>query len=389
MEILFISHKYPPVIGGMEKQSFELITGMKKHAKVYSIILDAEKESRLHFFLNLEDRIIAMCIKHPLITIIHFNDALVAAACLRHKRYRHLKHTMTVHGLDVVFPNWIYRTWIFKKFNRFSLIFAVSTATAQACIARGINKDKIVVVHNGVDHAMQAPACKAQMETLLSSQYGIDTQGQRVIVAMGRPVTRKGFSWFIAQVVPKLDPDIMLLLIGPGQQTHPVKSGLWSAIPETLRKPIELFLGMPSDARQITKLVNKPNTAAVVKQLGAMAYEDILKIMRSADAFVMPNIAIKGDMEGFGLVCLEAALCGVPVYAAAIDGITDVIHNGKNGFLLPSGDAEIWARHINAIGTNSAAAFLREEAMAYTAAQFGWTKMVQEYEYHFSTICPA
>ena len=388
MEILFISHKYPPVIGGMEKQSFELITGIKKHVQVHAIILDAEQESRFHFFLNLEERIIAMCIKHPLITIIHFNDALVAAACLRHKRYRHLKHTMTVHGLDVVFPNWIYRTWIFKKFNRFSLIFAVSNATAQACIARGISKEKIVVVHNGVDHALQAPASKGQMEALLSSQHGIEVQGKRVIVAMGRPVIRKGFSWFIARVVPRLDTDIIVLLIGPDQQAHPLKRSLWSAIPGIWRKPIELFLGMPSDAGKITRLLNKPNVAAVVKQLGAMAYEDILKIMRSADAFIMPNIAVKGDMEGFGLVCLEAALCGVPVYAAAIDGITDVVHEGKNGFLLPSGDAEIWARRLNAIGTTTDTSYLREKAMAYTAAQFGWTKMVQEYEYHFSTICP-
>jgi len=386
MEILFISHKYPPVIGGMEKQSFELITGMKKHGRVHAIIFDAEKESRLQFFLHLEEKIIAMCIKHPMLTIIHYNDALVAAVCLRHKRYKHLKRTMTVHGLDVVFPNWIYRNWIFRKFNAFSLIFAVSNATAKACIDRGISKDKVVVVHNGVDHTMRGLISKVQMETLLSSQYGIGTRNRRVLVAMGRPVIRKGFSWFITNIVPELEPDIVLLLIGPDQRPSQVKRKFWSAIPKGMRKPLELFMGMPSDADQINNLLKKSEIADIVKQLGTIPYEDIVKILCAADAFIMPNIAVKGDMEGFGLVCLEAALCGAPVYAAAIDGITDVIHHQKNGLLLPSGDAKSWIKEINNIGKDTADKMLRDEVIDYTRSRFGWIKMVEEYRAYFLAI---
>jgi len=386
MEILFISHKYPPVIGGMEKQSFELITGMKKHGRVHAIIFDAEKESRLQFFLHLEERIIAMCIKHPLLTIIHYNDALVAAVCLRHKRYKHLKRTMTVHGLDVVFPNWIYRNWIFRKFNAFSLIFAVSNATAKACINRGISEHKVVVVHNGVDHTMRLPTSKFQMETLLSNKYGIGTRNRRVLVAMGRPVIRKGFSWFIANVIPQLESDILLLLIGPDQGPSQIKNRLWSTVPKLLKKPVELLMGMPSDAARINTIIKKPGTSAVVKQLGAIPYEDIIKILCAADAFIMPNIAVKGDMEGFGLVCLEAALCGAPVYAAAIDGITDVIHHQKNGLLLPSGDAQSWIKEINNIGKDTADKMLRDEVIDYTRSRFGWIKMVDEYRAYFLAI---
>ena len=38
MEILFVSHKYPPSVGGMEKQSYELINGMAAHARVHTIV---------------------------------------------------------------------------------------------------------------------------------------------------------------------------------------------------------------------------------------------------------------------------------------------------------------------------------------------------------------
>ncbi len=37
----------------------------------------------------------------------------------------HLKRTVTLHGLDAVFPNGIYQRFIFPKFNRFDLIFTI------------------------------------------------------------------------------------------------------------------------------------------------------------------------------------------------------------------------------------------------------------------------
>jgi hypothetical protein len=81
MEILFVTHKYPPSIGGMEKQSFELINGMKRYAKVHAIIYDG-RESRFRFFLTLRSKIIQACRSHPGISIIHFNDGLIASFLL-------------------------------------------------------------------------------------------------------------------------------------------------------------------------------------------------------------------------------------------------------------------------------------------------------------------
>ena len=49
MEVLFITHKYPPSIGGMQKQSYELIQGVSKNYKVNVIAYDNAK-SNLSFF---------------------------------------------------------------------------------------------------------------------------------------------------------------------------------------------------------------------------------------------------------------------------------------------------------------------------------------------------
>jgi hypothetical protein len=48
----------------------------------------------------------------------------------------------------------------------------------------------------------------------------------------------------------------------------------------------------------------------------------------------MPNIRVPGDAEGFGLVALEAVVCGTAVLAADLEGITEAIQHGKNGLLV-------------------------------------------------------
>jgi glycosyltransferase involved in cell wall biosynthesis len=54
-----------------------------------------------------------------------------------------------------------------------------------------------------------------------------------------------------------------------------------------------------------------------------------------ADVFVLPVIPVPGDMEGFGIVLLEAGAAGVPIVATAVGGITDAVVDGETGVLVP------------------------------------------------------
>lgn len=104
MEVLFVSHKYPPSTGGMEKQSFELIKGMSSHVTVHTLLFEKEKENRFRFFWTLNVSINKMLHDYPEIEIIHFNDGLLASFATFHRGYDRLKKIVTIHGLDVVFP---------------------------------------------------------------------------------------------------------------------------------------------------------------------------------------------------------------------------------------------------------------------------------------------
>lgn len=385
MEILFVSHKYPPSVGGMEKQSYELIEGIKKFAKVHTIIHNGSG-SKLGFFLTLEKRIVAKCRKHPNISVIHFNDGLIAAVCLRHKGYLHLKRTVTIHGLDAVFPNKVFQKNILPAFNRYDLIIAVSNATAQACISRGIHKEKVMVVSNGVDASIARQTDNSNNYAAVLKQYGIATKDKCILVAMGRPVKRKGFSWFIDNVLPALPNNVQLLLIGPYRPRPTAMELLLNILPTSLQKQIELLLGYPTDEKVLRKQLANPAYNNKVQHLGRLPFNHILAILKGANAFLVPNIPVDGDMEGFGLVCLEACLCAIPVYAAAIDGITDAIQQNKNGYLLPPADKNKWIEAITNVATGSFIIPPDMDAVNYTLNKFSWQKMAEEYYKAFQLL---
>jgi phosphatidylinositol alpha-1,6-mannosyltransferase len=110
-----------------------------------------------------------------------------------------------------------------------------------------------------------------------------------------------------------------------------------------------------------------------VRILGRVDEEFLATLYRGADIFVMPNVPVPGDMEGFGVVMLEAGLSGLPILAADLEGIRDVVHPGENGELLPARDAGVWVSAIlraRSQGGSRAAAAAR--ARHFTLAHFGW-----------------
>lgn len=384
MEVLFVSHKYPPSTGGMEKQSFELIKGMSSHVIVHTLLFEKEKENRLRFFWTLNASINRMLHDYPEIEIIHFNDGLLASFATFHRGYDRLKKIVTIHGLDVVFPLAFFQKKILPRLNQFDHIIAVSTATAEAAISRGVNAEKITVISNGVDHEMVNKNSLTWQQ--LRKLYPQLPDNGKYMVTLGRPVKRKGVSWLMKEVIPRMPTDFRLLMIGPFRKKKPFIEHLFSFLPAKLTHLLTLALGFPTDQTLIRELLLSEPYKTQAHHLGKIPVDHLSALLKYADAFLMPNINIPGDMEGFGLVCLEGSLSGTLVVASNIEGITQAIHNRRNGLLLPAGQVDPWVSQLEQIHQACGKIYPVKEYSDYTLEHFSWKKMCQGYYHVFCAV---
>lgn len=381
IEILFVSHKSPPATGGMEKQSYELINGVALYIKTHTIVYD-HQESLFAFFLKLNSRILTLIKANPKIKIIHFNDGLIAAIASYHKGYEQLKKTVTIHGLDVVYPLAYFQKKIIPRFNSFDRIFAVSDATAKAAHDRGIKIEKLQVIPNGVDFPEHQVKKKLAD---ISHKYPDIQIDKKTFVTLGRPVKRKGFSWLLQQVIPHVDTDFQLLMLGPYSTKETLTDRLINLLPSKLKNLTMLFLGYPSDQSSLRKIL--PHCYPKVIHLGKVPFEDLQIILNESLAFLMPNIPIPGDMEGFGLVCLEASTAGSLVIASEIEGINSAVQHKKNGILVPAENSIAWINTLKEVIDNPD--LYRQQAKTYaeyTRATYSWDIMARNYGNAFLEI---
>ena len=326
----------------------------------------------------MKQRVWAILQTHPTIEMVYMNDGLLACFMTWLKKETNIPLVATVHGLDVVHPNAFYQHFIKKNLAKLDAIIAVSQATANACLVRGIAKEKVFVVKNGVDHDLADIPIEKDFLIQFEEKYQIPLKGKRLLVTMGRPVKRKGFSWFVKEVVPHLEDDIVLLMIGPRKGQLPA---YWKFLPRFIQKQLELAIGVSTDEAALTEVLQQPTIQHKAIQVGKLPFSEVLQLLSAAHLFVMPNIQVPGDMEGFGLVALESTIRGMPVLAADIEGIKDAIIDGKNGHLLASKNAAVWIDTIHLLLDHPTAVHAwSKKAKQFTIDNYSWGIMVEGYE---------
>ena len=367
MAVLFITHKYPPSTGGMENQSFQLIRGYCLTNESYSIIYNG-KESLPIFFIKLRYRVHKILNSHPEIHSIHLNDGLMASffilLCVDAKGR---KKIVTLHGLDVVFSLSLYQRKILPLLaNTMDVFICVSKATMDECVIRNFPLEKLFVVNNGVNHAT---LFDAKVEDFVIS--GINFEKDKILLAIGRPVKRKGFSWFANEVMPLLSDEYKFLHIGNINLKVPF---FYPLLPKRTKRLYDQFTGRADDTESLIKYAKITSNRTILA--GKLTDRQRDFCIQKASFLVMPNLRQSGDMEGFGLVVLEASVLGKIVLAADIEGIKDAIKNNKNGYLLPTADPKSWAKKINELGQIQTPTNAFRE---FTMHHYSWSKMVTSY----------
>jgi phosphatidylinositol alpha-1,6-mannosyltransferase len=176
----------------------------------------------------------------------------------------------------------------------------------QRAIARSLSKasaEKMVKIAPGIDVEHFSP----QDSTQLRRDLKLDDK--RVIVSVGRLVHRKG-------------------------QDHLIQS-----LPEILRSVPNahvLMVGQGPYLSHLKKLVEELNVVDHVSFIGRIQYAQLPQYICAGDIFAMPSRSrfFGLEVEGLGIVYLEASACGLPVIAGSSGGAPDAVVDGVTGIVV-------------------------------------------------------
>lgn len=128
--------------------------------------------------------------------------------------------------------------------------------------------------------------------------------------------------------------------------------------------------------KRLEVLAQKLNLEKNIKFLGFLENnDDVYDLMKSSKVFVLPS-----TREGFGIVVIEANVCGIPVITVNHEdnAAKDLIEEGKNGFLCQLNEEEI-AKRIMRILENSSGRKMKKVCMDLVK-KYDWNKIVDEME---------
>lgn len=357
MRTLFITRKYPPSKGGMEKISYGIINNFPDFDMSHVISWGGSQKG-LVFFVPWAFLKAFFILFFKKIDIIHLGDCALAFMGSSLKSIFGIPIIVTAHGLDLTYKNRVYQWMLSKSMKNFDKMICVSSATRNIAINKGIDPKKCVVIPNGVDSSEWClPNERKELKVLIQKELKLDIKNKFIILYVGRLVKRKGIQWFVENVFGGLDTDYVLLIVGTGKEDRSIK-------------------------KSITLLGFKER----IFMLGRVP-DSLLKLLyNSADVLIMPNIPVKGDMEGFGIVAIEASSCGLPVVASDIEGIKDAVQEGKNGFVVTPCDAKGFIEKIKKIRNAKNADSLRSKYMNFTREHYDLKNISKEYYSLFKEI---
>ena len=228
------------------------------------------------------------------------------------------------------------------------LCYRANASATFVCVSEGVAEElrehypqlaeQTLTIHNGVDTETFTPHARAREARELRRTLGI-AEGRLVAAFVGSEWERKG-----------LQPLIRALALAPQ----------W-----------DLVVAGDGDRQRYQALADSLGVGGAVHWLGVTS--DVQLVYALADAFVLPS-----SYETFSLVTFEAAASGLPILAAPVSGVRELIEDGHNGFLISREPAMI-AERLDRLSADPA---LREHlgsVARQSALAFSWRQMAAKH----------
>jgi phosphatidylinositol alpha-1,6-mannosyltransferase len=263
-----------------------------------------------------------------------------------------LPYAVVLHGAEVTVPGRLpaTRQMLSRVVSGASLLIAAGgypEAEARRAAKKG-PFPTVVQVPPGVDTERFRP--RAAIDRAAGrAHFGLPPAGQ-LVVSVSRLVPRKGMDTLIeaaARLAPD-HPDLTVVIAGAGR-----------------------------DQGRLTRLVHR--TGAPVQLLGRVAEADLPTIYGCADVFAMCCRSRWGglEQEGFGIVFLEAAACGVPCVAGESGGAAEAVDDGVTGTVVgrPEDPDEVAAAIAHLLDDRHLASLQGQAARHRAETEFSYDRL--------------
>lgn len=381
-KVLLLSEIFPPVKGGSGRWFWEIYTRMKGDTvvaagesdkaqsfdqksplKTYRLPLSSHSwglrsVTGLKFYWRIY-RKICKIVKEGGIEVLHCGRCIPEGfiAYLIKKRLG-TPYICFIHGEDVEMAatsrelSWIVR----KALNNAEYLVCNSQNTANILLQQWAQPDsRVKVINPGVDAEQFTPA-DSNLE--IRSQLG--WQQRPVILTVGRLQKRKGHDKMIEALlqVKKVVPDVLYAIIGDGAE----RTALQAQVKALELTENVLFMSEISDA-------------------------EMIHCYQQCDLFILPNRTEGRDIEGFGMVLVEAQACGKPVIAGDSGGTAETMLVNESGYIIDCTDPTLIAERVTTLLQDSVLATeMGKKGVEHVRAKLDWQALSNQAEIFFENV---
>ncbi len=373
MNLLLVTQDFPPKTGGIETYSYELAKRFQNGVEDFAVIAPSHPQASV-LDSNMPFKVLRIPVKDSLLpvfaplamldlignsrfdVVLHAQWQTAIASVLTKKLIGYPKKIyVSAHARELLIEPFegkggrISKQLNFMRKKLLSAVdgfFPVSRYTADLLEKEGVSQKKIEVVKNGTDPQFFTPkGTKALAEKL-------KVEDKKVILSICRLVPRKGMDLVLhaLEKIVRKNPNVIYLVGGSGP-----------------------------DSFRLKELCDKLDLKEHVKFLGRIPEVELPYYYSLANVFVMPAKSDPPDVEGFGIVFLEANACKTPVIGTQTGGIPDAIVNGETGLLVEEDNIEeLTAAIWKLINNSNLARRMGENGRKRIVSEINWDTSAQK-----------